>query len=543
MSSANRVTRLALAASVIIPLGLLTPALAGEVTLKVKGGGLEVSGELKSFDGNTYVIEAPAVGTMSFDASRFDCIGENCTRRVSIQALPPEKLNPETPDRFSIGGSRPLNRALMPALIRGYASSVGAKTTMIVGTSPGDIKFRLADTTGAELATIAVEAGGPATAATEQQAVPGHATIEFSDRPPVASEISGETAAAAGAATSRLSTGEHIVGHDGLAIVVSPDNPLTSLSEDKLARIFSGQIGSWGEIGVPGGTISVYSAGRRSSAAEVFDAVVLGPRNLARGTGHKELASESDVADAVSRDANGIGVVSFAFQRSAKRLNLEGSCGLITRPTTFAVKAGEYGLSRPLYFVTGGVLNQPAARGLLRYAMSRDAQPDIAAQDFVDDRVEQLAFEEQTERMAFALNVPSQGFDMAEMRRLLADLKGARRLSLTFRFTSGSFDLAPNSRLDVLRLAEYMQSPELAGKTIMLIGFTDAEGRFGPNASISARRASQVRTAVLASADGRIADQAIVAKGFGPLAPIACNDTVERRQLNRRVEVWVKDAK
>jgi outer membrane protein OmpA-like peptidoglycan-associated protein len=86
-----------------------------------------------------------------------------------------------------------------------------------------------------------------------------------------------------------------------------------------------------------------------------------------------------------------------------------------------------------------------------------------------------------------------------------------------------------------------MQSAEAAGKTVMLIGFTDADGRFGANASISARRAGQVRTAVLEAANGRVNGTALVAKGYGPLAPTACNDTTERRQLNRRVEVWIKD--
>ena len=30
-------------------------------------------------------------------------------------------------------------------------------------------------------------------------------------------------------------------------------------------------------------------------------------------------------------------------------------------------------------------------------------------------------------------------------------------------------------------------------------------------------------------------------RAYGELAPVACNDSLEARQLNRRVEVWVKD--
>ena len=92
-----------------------------------------------------------------------------------------------------------------------------------------------------------------------------------------------------------------------------------------------------------------------------------------------------------------------------------------------------------------------------------------------------------------------------------------------------------------LPLAELLQSPELAGKSVMLIGFTDADGRFQSNEAMSAKRANQVRNAIVAAAGGRIAADNLIVKGYGPLAPIGCNDTPERRQQNRRVEVWIKD--
>lgn len=511
---------------------------AAHVTLRVKGGGLEVSGELRSFDGATYVIEAPSVGTMTFDATRFECLGENCTRRISVTALPAERLSTEAPDRFQISGSVPVNRNLLPSLIRGYAASLGATTTQIVGTAAGEMRFRIADPSGAELATIAVKSDDGVTEVAALEA--SGSAIGTAVKAEVATDALPAAGAAAIPAGQVQPANAYTIGHDGLAVIVSPDNSAAALSEDALARIFSGQVALWTELGLPGGRIAIYSAGQKSTAGEVLADLLLKPRQIAPAAPAKELASEAEVADAVARDPNGIAVVSFANQRSARRVNLEGSCGLITRPTAFAVKAGEYPLSRKVMFYTGGVLNQPAARGLLRYALSRDAQARIAQAEFIDDRIDSLAFEDQTERMAYALNVPSQGFDMNEMRKLLADLKGARRLSLTFRFMSGAFDLATASRLDVMRLAELMQTPEMSGKAVMLIGFTDGEGKYGPNAAISARRANQVRTAVLAAADGKIDPESIVAKGYGPLAPIACQDAPERRQLNRRVEVWVR---
>jgi len=46
----------------------------------------------------------------------------------------------------------------------------------------------------------------------------------------------------------------------------------------------------------------------------------------------------------------------------------------------------------------------------------------------------------------------------------------------------------------------------------------------------------------LVAAGGKLVNAGnIVPKGYGPLAPIICNDNAEHRQINRRIEVWVKD--
>ena len=80
----------------------------------------------------------------------------------------------------------------------------------------------------------------------------------------------------------------------------------------------------------------------------------------------------------VARDPNGVGLSSFAFLRNAKGINVESSCGLITRPSIFTVKTEEYPLTRRIYLYTAGALPQPHARGLLNYALSSDAQRLIA---------------------------------------------------------------------------------------------------------------------------------------------------------------------
>ncbi len=504
------------------------PANADEITLRVKGGGLEVKGELKSFDGVRYVIEAPSFGAMTFDASRVECIGESCQKRVQ-PAQPTEKLDPASPDTVVIRAAGPVALELLPALVEGYAKSIEATVTQVVGASTEETKLRLEDASGKALATYVLRSADGASGEP--------AALAVTDRP--ADEASLQRWLGAGPA--REARQEIAVAQDGLAFVVAPESPLVSVSEEKLAKVMAGRITTWVELGVSGGKINVYTVDAPSSATDVAVAALLKPRGLTLSDQVTRVASEAALADAVTRDASGIGITSFATVRNAKRLNIEGSCGLITRPTGFAVKAGEYPLSRRLSLLAGAGPLAPAARGLMRYASSAEAQRVLAEVQFIDQSVEMLSVDDQKGRMGYAINAPAQSFDLSAMRELLAEIKGMRRLSVTFRFVPGSPDLDGRSRREVQRLAGLLAGADYSGKRVLLLGFTDIEGKLHVNQSVSAKRAGQVRTAVLAAAAGRVNPATVTARGFGPLAPVACSDNSERRNLNRRVEVWVAE--
>jgi phosphate transport system substrate-binding protein len=334
---------------------------------------------------------------------------------------------------------------------------------------------------------------------------------------------------------------EHVLALDGLLVIVAQDNPAVSLSIDNIAKIFSGQITDWSEVGLPPGRINVYSPSRQSGTFSAFNSLLLQPRNLALTPSTKLLLSNAEVSDAVAADANGIGLASFAFLRNAKALNVESSCGLITRPSVFTVKTEEYPLTRRLYLYTAAKSAHPHATGLLAFALSKQAQPVIADAGFVDQTPDSLGFDDQGGRIAYALNAPNEDFDIAQMRQLIADMNGARRLSITFRFRTGSFELDNKARADIDRLADMIRTPELRGKEVLLLGYADAVGPYQANSALSMRRATQVRDTLLAATRGSVNPSLVVQKGYSELAPVACNDLLEGRNLNRRVEVWVRE--
>ena len=110
---------------------------------------------------------------------------------------------------------------------------------------------------------------------------------------------------------------------------------------------------------------------------------------------------------------------------------------------------------------------------------------------------------------------------------------------MAFRFVSGTNDLDARSRRDIARLARTLKEPANMGQKIVLAGYSDANGKFQANMTIALKRAGQVRSALLAAAGPGLDPRLVTAKGYGSLAPTACNTTAEGQRLNRRVEVWV----
>lgn len=510
---------------------------AREVTMRMKGGGFQVVGDLKAFDGVKYVVETAQFGRLTLQAARYECLGAACTLPISNAAWSQETLSTAKPETVVVRGSELIGTELLPALVRGLAAEMGVDVQHVVGTRPGELRLRLVDKDGKELATYVIQRdeAGAALGALEK----GDAAIALTDRQATPQELE-----AIAAAQPKLKTGqhEHLLGIDPLAVIVAPDHPLTSLPLDQIAKIFAGQVTDWYELGLPPGPIKVMA--REASAGNIarFEAQVLKPRNLPLAAEIKRVASDAELADLVARDRTAIGLVSLAAMRNARALSLETACGLNLRPTSFAARTGEYPLSQRLFLYAAAPPKQAAARALVAYAAAGEIPPGAVDGLAHGNAIEAVTLHDQSERMAHAINAQGDAFDLYQMRAMLADFKGARRLSATVRYVAGAPDLDARARADIARLVPVLAAPENVGKKILIAGFTDLNGaKFQANATAAARRANAVRAALLKAAGDRIDQRLVVPKGYGPLAPVACNDHPEGQRLNRRVEVWVKD--
>ena len=89
-----------------------------EVTLRMKGGGFQVTGEIRFFDGTKYVVESPRLGKLTLQAARFECVGAACNTPATAAAWTYEPLSLDRHETVTIRGSELIGQQLMPALLR-----------------------------------------------------------------------------------------------------------------------------------------------------------------------------------------------------------------------------------------------------------------------------------------------------------------------------------------------------------------------------------------------------------------------------------------
>ena len=165
---------------------------------------------------------------------------------------------------------------------------------------------------------------------------------------------------------------ETVLAYDGIAIIVHPDNPVSDLTIEQIAQLYTGEITNWKDVG--GNDAEVVLIGREAASGtrDGFESIT--------GTKEKcqyrqELTSTGDVITAVSQNPDAIGYASLAsIKDSVKALNVDG-----VTPSEATVKDGSYKVQRPFVLVTAeGKALTPVAQAFFYYATSSDAAAIIA---------------------------------------------------------------------------------------------------------------------------------------------------------------------
>ena len=166
---------------------------------------------------------------------------------------------------------------------------------------------------------------------------------------------------------------ETVVALDGIAIVVNPENPVSDLDIDTIAKIYTGEITNWKDVGGNDAEIVLIGREAGSGTRDGFESITDTKDACAY---RQELTSTGDVINTVSQNPDAIGYASLsAVGDSVKALTVGG-----VEATEATVKDGSYVVQRPFVLVTKeGTKLSPAAQAFFDYALSADAASIIAA--------------------------------------------------------------------------------------------------------------------------------------------------------------------
>ena len=166
---------------------------------------------------------------------------------------------------------------------------------------------------------------------------------------------------------------ETVVALDGIAIVVNPENPVSDLDIDTIAKIYTGEITNWKDVGGNDAEIVLIGREAGSGTRDGFESIT-DTKDACQY--RQELTSTGDVINTVSENPDAIGYASLsAVGDSVKALTVGG-----VEATEATVKDGSYVVQRPFVLVTKEDTKlSPAAQAFFDYALSADAASIIAA--------------------------------------------------------------------------------------------------------------------------------------------------------------------
>ena len=166
---------------------------------------------------------------------------------------------------------------------------------------------------------------------------------------------------------------ETVLAYDGIAMIVHPENPVSDLTLEQIAAIYTGEITNWNEVGGNDGEIVLIGREAGSGTRDGFESIT-GTEDACKY--RQELTSTGDVITTVAGNPNAIGYASMAsVNNSVKAISVGG-----VAPSEATIKDGSYAVQRPFVLVTktDAELSETAKK-FFDYITSADANEIITS--------------------------------------------------------------------------------------------------------------------------------------------------------------------
>ena len=159
------------------------------------------------------------------------------------------------------------------------------------------------------------------------------------------------------------------VAIDGIAVIINTANTAADLTMEQLAKIYTGEIKNWSEVGGADAPIVVIGRDAASGTRGAFEEIV-GVKDACAYAQEKD--STGGVKTAVASTPDAIGYVSLEAANSddtVKKLTIDA-----VEATEENIVAGSYKLSRPFIMAVKEGEVKPEVQAFLDYALSADGQ-------------------------------------------------------------------------------------------------------------------------------------------------------------------------
>ena len=160
---------------------------------------------------------------------------------------------------------------------------------------------------------------------------------------------------------------ETVLALDGIALVVNPANPVSDLTLETIAKIYTGEITNWKDVGGDDAQIVLIGRESGSGTRDGFESIT-GTKDACQY--RQELTSTGDVITAVAGNPAAIGYASLASVKdTVKALKVNG-----VTPSEATILDGTYTVQRSFVMVTkeGQALSETAQK-FFDYALSAEA--------------------------------------------------------------------------------------------------------------------------------------------------------------------------
>ena len=418
---------------------------AQNVTITTEPGALRIEGDVLGFDGEYLRLETRH-GEVTLDYRTVTCTGEACPDPATFV------------EEIRLSGTGRIGDLILPALVEGFARS-NALLAQRRDTGPDRFVYELA--TRGEAPGILLSFHLTTTEAGLAALENGEADIAMAARPVQPEDLGALAEESAGLGATRQI---RLLAYDAVVPIVSPSSDVGSLSLPDLARLYSGEIANWSELGGPEAEVELYLGPSESGLGRYFVENVLAPTGLDLSEAAIRHASDRDVVAAVMTNPAAIGLVSFERVGNAVALPLAGQCGLSDVATLDTVKTGDYPLTVPLYLYLPPWRLGPFGREFIDWLSGAEAQRIMRRIGVPGEVASPIPVAEQGDRIVSAIQRAGDELGIGPLLSLADVIQGRERLTPTFRFEPGRSTLDPSSLARVRALARAIAEGRYAGR-------------------------------------------------------------------------------